>query len=257
MEGGRQAADDLGEALGGGGEVEARVTGQPRVVVVSGRQPDPAAFERDRGRVVVAVGAQVEPGAGTSPPAVASGPRAGARRAVRASSVRSRSSRFTSAASHASPCVVGRDRGDHAERSTRSRCGPSARRPAAPSWRRSPVTIWAQRRPGGVERLGGGDDRDRVVGGALEAEVGHVLGARQHQRRVDLVADHPGAVARPPRPGCPRARRACRRGRTGCAAGSAAVCAPPRRRAGRGGRGRPRARSRVRRRPAGRSAPAR
>ena len=34
-----------------------------------------------------------------------------------------------------------------------------------------------------------------MVGGAVEGEVGDVLGAGQHQRRVDLVADHPGAVA--------------------------------------------------------------
>ena len=48
---------------------------------------------------------------------------------------------------------------------------------------------------GGVERLGRGDDRDRVVVGAVDREVRDVLGARQHQRRVDLVADDPRAVA--------------------------------------------------------------
>ena len=47
---------------------------------------------------------------------------------------------------------------------------------------------------GDVERLGRRDHRDRVVGGALEGQVRHVLGARQHQRAVDLVGHDPGAV---------------------------------------------------------------
>ncbi len=48
---------------------------------------------------------------------------------------------------------------------------------------------------GGVEGLGRRDDCDRVVVGALDREVGDVLRTRQHQRRMDLVADDPGPVA--------------------------------------------------------------
>ncbi len=47
---------------------------------------------------------------------------------------------------------------------------------------------------GHVPGLGRRRHGGHVLGGALDRRVGHVRGAREHERRVDLVADHAGAV---------------------------------------------------------------
>ena len=111
------------------------------------------------------------------------------------SRVRSWSSRSTSEASHGSPSAYAATAattpsGDHeslrdigASASRRRSRGVGHHQLGAPQ-------------PRGVEGLGRGDHRDRVVVGAVQVEVRRVGGAGEHERRVDLVGDDPGTVAR-------------------------------------------------------------
>ena len=189
-----------------GGDVEPDVPGGARVVGVARADLDPTALERDGGGVVVAVGAQVEPGEvgrlQRAHPGLGEvvGEQLAEQRALLVEPLDERGQPRVAV-------VVRRTRGHDAER--RPRVVARHRRVEQPVAGRpsSGTTTWAHRRPAVLNAFDAATTATAWSAVPVDREVGDVLGAGQHQRRVDLVADHPGAVRGRRRRGCPRARR--------------------------------------------------
>ena len=223
-------------ALSAGGEVQPHVTRRGRA-----GSPHPGATRSPCCRAAAAGSASAAYAARRSSQAryVASSGRiraCGSRSASSsASSARLPASRSTSAASQSSHVGPRRDAGDDPER----RPGVLGRDRQRP--RDRPVGLVEQHQlravhAGDVERLRRAGDHDRAL---VDGEVRRERRARQRQRRVDLVGDHPHAVA-PGQVGEARpARRGSRPGRAGCAGCRAGRCGhrrrtPARPRPGRG-----------------------
>ena len=165
---------------------------EPRHEVVPRAELHPAALERHRRRVVVAVGPDVEPGQVRR----LERPHPHLRQ-VLGQQVRRAGCGAGRAARPARPATGRRRRTPPPppprRAATTSRCAPSAPIVRLPRRRVGHQQLGAPQ-TGGVERLRRRHHRDRVVVGPLQVEVRRVARARQHQRRVDLVADHPRPV---------------------------------------------------------------
>ena len=204
--GSAEPADDLGQPLRAGREVEADVPGQSRHEVVPRARASPghAPAPPPPGRRARRPGRRAR--RGTSPRAAASAPAAGARpagpRAGFAAGRAARPARRATGRRRGTPPPPPPRRASDQEslRAIGAACKPASRRGVGHEQ-------LGAAQPGGVERLRRRHDRDRVVVGALQIEVRRVARARAAPAVRGSRRSPPAPRAAARRRGPPRARR--------------------------------------------------